>query len=164
MQRFRKQSEIAAPAEVVFGWHELPDAFEKLTPPWEHVRVLERSAPGIAKGTRVTMEMRIGPFKQPWVAVHTDYEAGRMFRDQQESGPFRSWIHTHIVEPRGPHRAVLTDEIEYKLPLGLVGQILGGWFMRRKLERLFEYRHRVTRKACEGSAMAFGQGRSQQHF
>ena len=28
-------------AEEVFTWHERPGAFERLTPPWEKVKVLE---------------------------------------------------------------------------------------------------------------------------
>ncbi|MGZ8435443.1 MAG: SRPBCC family protein [Limisphaerales bacterium] len=149
MDRFRKESQIGAPAEVVFRWHEAPDAFEKLIPPWENVRIIERSAPGIKNGTKISLEMRLGPFKRRWVALHTHYEPGRMFRDEQVSGPFSAWVHTHVIEPRGLHLSLLIDDISYKLPLGLIGQIFGGWLVRRKLKRLFDYRHRVTRQACE---------------
>ncbi|MGZ8423926.1 MAG: hypothetical protein ACXWYD_03150 [Candidatus Binatia bacterium] len=58
-------------------------------------------------------------------------------------------VHTHVIEPRGLHLSLLIDDISYKLPLGLIGQIFGGWLVRRKLKRLFDYRHRVTRQACE---------------
>ena len=150
MKRYRKESRIAAPAEVVFSWHEAPDAFEKLTPPWERVRIVERSASGIQPGTKITLEMRLGPLKRRWVAVHTDYQAGRMFRDEQLSGPFTYWVHTHLVEPRAPHHCLLIDDIRYQLPFGFIGRLLGGWLVRRKLKRLFNYRHHVTRETCEG--------------
>jgi ligand-binding SRPBCC domain-containing protein len=150
MERYKKESNIAAPAGIVFSWHEAPDAFEKLTPPWERVRIVERSASGIQPGTRITLEMRLGPLKRRWVAVHSDYEAGRMFRDEQLSGPFKYWEHTHVVEPRGPHHCLLIDEIRYQLPFGFIGHLLGSWLVRRKLDRLFDYRHAVTREACAG--------------
>lgn len=134
MERYKKESNIAAPAEIVFSWHEAPDAFEKLTPPWERVRIVERSASGIQPGTKITLEMSLGPFKQKWVAVHSDYEAGRMFRDEQLSGPFTCWVHTHLVEARGPDACVLIDDVRYQLPLGFIGQFLGGWLVRRKLD------------------------------
>jgi len=155
MERYKKESNIAAPAEIVFGWHEAPDAFEKLTPPWERVRIVERSASGIQPGTRITLEMSLGPFKQKWVAVHTDYRAGRMFRDEQSSGPFKCWVHTHLVEARGPNACVLIDDVRYQLPFGFIGQLLGGWLVRLKLDRLFDYRHGVTREACERQAKQF---------
>jgi hypothetical protein len=44
---------------------------------------------------------------------------------------------------------VLTDDIEYELPLGLLGRIFGGGLASRQLDRMFDYRHRVTRRACE---------------
>ena len=48
--------------------------------------------------------------------------------------------------------SVLRDEVEYELPLGVFGRIVGGAFARRELARLFAYRHLVTRAACEGTA------------
>ena len=41
------------------------------------------------------------------------------------------------------------DTIQYELPLGAFGAICGGWFVRRKLRRLFAHRHAVTRQAFE---------------
>jgi ligand-binding SRPBCC domain-containing protein len=152
MEHFRKESIIAAPAQLVFSWHETADAFEKLTPPWERARIVERSAPGIKSGTRIVIETSVGPFKFRWVATHTAHEPGRMFRDEQMTGPFRVWVHTHIVEPQSPHTSVLVDDIRYQLRLGFVGKCLGGWWVRRKLERLFHYRHGVTKAACELAA------------
>ena len=35
------RSEIAAPAADVLAWHSNPGAFERLTPPWMDVRVLD---------------------------------------------------------------------------------------------------------------------------
>ena len=148
-QRFRKETTIDAPAERVFRWHELPGAFEALTPPWENVRIVERTGSGLEVGTRVTLEMRAGPLRRRWVALHTAYEPGRMFRDEQVSGPFARWVHTHLIEPLGAERSRLVDDITYALPLGALGQLVGGWFVRRKLARMFEYRHRVTQDACE---------------
>jgi uncharacterized protein (TIGR01777 family) len=38
----------------------------------------------------------------------------------------------------------LEDAIEYRLPFGRLGDMLGHRFVERKLERVFRYRHRVT--------------------
>jgi ligand-binding SRPBCC domain-containing protein len=35
----------------------------------------------------------------------------------------------------------------YELPFGWAGKLVAGWFVQRKLIRLFEYRHRVTAQA-----------------
>jgi ligand-binding SRPBCC domain-containing protein len=44
---------------------------------------------------------------------------------------------------------MLRDEVDYAIPLGTVGRWLGGWFVRRKLEAMFGYRHETTRRLIE---------------
>lgn len=143
-QTFVYRSRIPAPAEAVFRWHARPGALERLTPPWESVEIVEKTG-GIENGARVVLRVKLGPIAQRWVAEHRDYEDGRQFRDVQVSGPFSHWEHTHLIEPDGPSACYLEDRIEYALPLGLLGQIGGSAFTRAKLERLFTYRHHVTK-------------------
>ena len=147
-QRFVKRSRITTPAHEVFAWHERSDAFELLTPPWERVELLERTGGIDQIGSRLVLRVGTPPLRLRWVAEHTHYERGRMFRDIQVKGPFARWEHTHLVEPDGSNACWLEDRIEYDLPLGWPGQLLGGWLVRRKLERLFEYRHWITRQAA----------------
>jgi uncharacterized protein (TIGR01777 family) len=142
MTTFVARSRMPAPADVVFAWHERPGALERLTPPWQRVRVLERSG-GIRDGGRLTLEVRAGPFARRWVAVHRDYEAGRRFADEQVEGPFARWVHVHRVEPAGEGAAVLEDRVDYALPLGAIGELAGGRRVRAGLRRVFTYRHRL---------------------
>ncbi len=151
MPLFEKRTRISAPPESVFAFHERPDALELLTPDFANARVIEKT-PGIKKGAKVVLEMRIGPVKQRWVAEHTAYEQGRMFQDRQVSGPFSKWLHTHTIEPDGEGGAWLIDSVDYELPLGALGQFFGGSFVRRRLSQMFEFRHRVTKQICEGGS------------
>jgi ligand-binding SRPBCC domain-containing protein len=146
---FVKRTHIPASASEVFHWHDRPEAFEQLTPPWERVRVVERTG-GIADG-RMIIEMRIGPLRRRWIAQHVDFQPGRQFRDVQIAGPFARWEHTHTVEPDGPSACYLEDRIEYALPLGWLGKLAAGPFVRKKLDRLFTYRHRVTAEALRSA-------------
>ncbi len=41
--KFVKESIIRAARERVFAFHELPDAFERLIPPWENARILQKA-------------------------------------------------------------------------------------------------------------------------
>lgn len=145
LQRFIKQSEIAAPTEVVFAWHEQPDAVEQLTPPWEHIEVLERPAPqaGLQVGTKVIFKVFIGPFWRLWVAEHIAYKPPHLFADIQLRGPFAYWRHNHRFESTERGTTRMTDEVEYALPLGWLGELVAGDFTREKLRRMFDYRHQV---------------------
>jgi ligand-binding SRPBCC domain-containing protein len=153
MPVFEKRTRIAAPPERVFAFHEQPDAIERLLPPWEKARVIEKTG-GLEVGARVVIETHVGPIKQRIVAEHTRYERGRMFQDRMRSGPFKKWEHTHTMEPDGAGGTWLIDHVDYELPLGLLGQIGGGWFVRRKLARMFDYRHEVTQATCEAQGSA----------
>ena len=145
---FVKESVIHAPRERVFAFHELPDAFARLMPPWEKSRIVE-AAPNLLPGARAIVETRIlWVIKARWVARHSVYDPPRMFEDVQVSGPFRSWRHRHIVEPHA-RGAVLRDEIEYEPPLWLIGRLIAPLLIVPRLSRLFDYRHRVTRQWCE---------------
>jgi uncharacterized protein len=140
---FIHRSRIEASAAEVYAWHALPDALERLTPPDEHVEVVERTG-GIERGARVVLRFGRWPFRLRWVAEHQDFKDGRYFSDVQVSGPFAYWKHTHTFEPDGPTACTLEDKVEYALPFGFLGRCLAGRFVRHRLETLFEYRHNTT--------------------
>ena len=145
---FVAATRIPASAEDVFDWHEAPGAFERLTPSWERVRVLRHEG-GIRDGARVSLLVGPAPFSLRWDLEHRDYQHGHSFTDLQLRGPFRYWRHVHRMIPQGPQACLLEDTIEYELPLGALGRLVGGPLVRRKLTRLFAYRHDVTRRAFE---------------
>ena len=148
---FVKETLIRASPERVFAFHQLPDAFERLIPPWEKVKVVQKA--DISEiGSRTILESRIfGPFKVRWVAEHTAYDPPRMFEDTQVSGPFRAWRHRHIVKPH-LEGAVLRDEVEYELPIPIFGPLAAPMAVTPRLDKMFDHRHRVTKEWCESRA------------
>lgn len=146
--KFVKESVIKAPPERVFAFHQLPDAFERLVPPWENATVVQKA--DISKiGSRAIIEQKIfGIVPSRWVAEHTAYDPPRSFEDIQVSGPFASWRHRHIVEPHADG-AILRDEIEYEPPMSILGVLAAPILIVPKLEKMFDYRHQVTRAWCE---------------
>ncbi len=147
--KFVKESIIRASPKRVFTFHELSDAFERLMPPWENARIIQKA--DISKiGSRAIIEQKIfGIFPSRWIAEHTKFEPPRMFEDVQISGPFRIWRHRHIILPHADGGAVLKDEIEFEPPLGFIGTSLAPFLVEPKLEKMFNYRHAVTRDWCE---------------
>lgn len=146
--RLVKESRIDAPPERVFAFHESAGALERLTPPWESVRVVEGGG-SLEPGTRVTLESWLGPIRVLWVAEHTEYEPGRMFADRQVSGPFAKWHHRHLFLDDGAGGTLLRDEVDYEPPMGALGRLLGGRFLEAKLKKLFDFRHETTKRIVE---------------
>ena len=146
--KFTKESVIKASPERVFAFHELPDAFERLVPPWEDAKIVQKA--NIAEvGSRAILEQKIfGLIPSRWVAEHTAYDPPRMFEDVQISGPFAKWRHRHIIEPH-EEGAVLRDEIEFEPPMSIIGDLAAPLFILPRIEKMFDYRHRVTKEWCE---------------
>ena len=137
--KFVWSSKIDAPSRDVFAFHERPDAFQLLVPPWQKMRVIQPPT-SLEIGTIVIVEVRFAPLVWRRIVVeHVEYEPGRMFADRQIEGPFRSWLHRHIVTPIDDRTCTLTDDIEAEIPR-LIAPIA-----RRQLARLFAYRHDATR-------------------
>ncbi len=146
--QFVKQSIIRASPRRVFEFHEQPNVLTLLTPPSESASVIQ-SAKISEVGSQAIIETRIlGPIKVRWVAEHTIYDPPRLFEDIQVKGPFRSWRHRHIVEPVS-EGAILRDEINYEPPLGFLGRLVAPILIQKRLQKLFDYRHEVTRQWCE---------------
>lgn len=141
--RFTYASHFPCTARELYDWHARPGALERLIPPWESTRVLERTG-SLDPGGRVVLAMHAGPVPYRWHARHINNVPGQMFRDVQERGPFARWTHTHrfIDTANG---ALLEDRIDYALP----GQALLPGFTATRvdqtLERVFRYRHATLR-------------------
>lgn len=145
---FTKETAILASPEKVFAFHEQENALKLLLPPWETVEVIQ-AAKISQVGSRAIVETTVlGPIKTRWIAEHTRYEPPRFFEDIQIKGPFRSWRHRHIIKPDA-NGAILRDEIEYEPPLGPLGKIFAPLLVEPRLRKLFDYRHEVTKRACE---------------
>jgi uncharacterized protein len=138
------QSRMPASAEEVFQFHMETDALERLTPPWDQVRVVSRTGGIEQLGSLTTLRVSVGIFSQNWIAEHRRCVPGKMFKDVMVKGPFRKWEHTHEFQAEGPDSSWLEDRVEYEFPLGWLGRLIGGAYTKRRLQRLFEWRHKTT--------------------
>ena len=141
-EHFTKTTYIEQSPTEVFRWHARPGALERLTPPWEDVRITESSGP-LKSGLRVVLQNRVGPLHLEWIADHVEVIEGQGFTDVMSAGPFSSWRHEHRFEKAGSG-CRLVDEIQYQLPGGTLGRLLAGRFVKNKLDRMFAFRHRIT--------------------
>jgi ligand-binding SRPBCC domain-containing protein len=77
--------------------------------------------------------------KTKWVSEITHIEEKKYFVDEQMYGPYALWHHKHFVkEIEGG--VELEDIIDYKVPLGILGQLVHPFLVQPKLEEIFNYR------------------------
>lgn len=145
-------------ARTLYDWHARPGALERLTPPWQRVRVVERRRgedhPRIGNGAVARLSVGVGPLAMPWVAEHFDHDPPNGFGDRQLSGPFGSWTHAHRFIDTGYGTSELEDEVEYRAPAGVLGSAFLGGKLAGDLDRLFWFRHERTRLDLQRHAKA----------
>ena len=74
-----------------------------------------------------------------WVTEITHIKEGEYFVDEQRFGPYSLWHHKHFIKPI-KNGVEMIDIVDYKVPFGLLGQLVQPFLVRPKLEEIFEYR------------------------
>lgn len=74
-----------------------------------------------------------------WVTEITHVENGRYFVDEQRFGPYALWHHKHFFSEI-PGGVEMEDIVDYKMPLGILGQLVHPILVQPKLAEIFEFR------------------------
>jgi uncharacterized protein len=147
MEYYLHRSSVDVPPTDLFQWHAREGALERLNPPWQPFNLIDKKG-GLKDGT-VEIAMHITPFLRiKWLIKHldTEYIEGKRFVDTQIKGPFSHWKHIHDIIPYGNSSSLLEDRIEYRLPLGKIGRLVAQKIVTKKLQEMFQYRHRIVKQ------------------
>ena len=133
--------------EKVFEFSSRPENLQLITPPWLDFRIVD-SPKQLQPGSLIRYRLRWRWVPLSWKTEITDWDPPNRFIDTQLSGPYILWRHQHWFEPeRGGTRA--RDQVDYILPFGPVGRLTHWAFVRKDLDRIFDYR-------CEQMRTRFG--------
>lgn len=77
--------------------------------------------------------------KTKWVTEITHSVKNEYFVDEQRFGPYALWHHKHFIKEIDGG-VQMEDLIDYKLPLGLLGELVHPIIVKPKLEEIFTYR------------------------
>ena len=76
-----------------------------------------------------------------WVTEITHVKEGEYFVDEQRFGPYALWHHKHFIRPIEMEMK-MEDIIDYKIPFGILGQIVHPIIVHPKLKEIFNYRQK----------------------
>ena len=143
--------DINAPLEKVWAYYDTIDSLFKLTPPDTKARL---DGPPVPMRVGVVYKLKLRRMGIPlptWHAEIIAYDPPRLFADRQVpgKGPFKAWEHRHSFDALPDNRTRLTDEVTYTPPFGVLGKIADALFIRRDIEKMFAYRHKITRETLE---------------
>lgn len=144
MKIFTKKSTQNLPITIDKAWEFLSDPKNlKLITPEYMGFIIESGAdrpmfPGQIIQYIVTPVLGI---KTKWVTEITHVQDKKYFVDEQRFGPYSLWHHKHFLkEIQGG--VEMEDIIDYKIPLGILGQMVHPFLVKPKLDEIFEYRRK----------------------
>ncbi len=125
--------------EAVFAFFAEAAKLEILTPPWLHFQIKSPARLMIQGGSQIKYRIRWRGVPLNWTTTITEWDPPHSFVDEQTRGPYRLWRHRHAFQSV-EGGTLMTDIVEYCLPLGLFGSVIHACVVRGDLEAIFSYR------------------------
>ena len=139
-----REQRLPTPPEAVFPFFGDALNLEAITPPWLGFRVVSPQPIEMAPGALIEYRLKLHGVPIRWRTTIAVWDSPRRFVDVQLSGPYRMWHHTHDFVPAPGGGTLMRDTVRYALPLGPLGEAAHRLFVRRDLERIFDFRRDVV--------------------
>lgn len=123
----------------VFAFFKDPANLARLTPPWLGFSILGSTDAEVREGTEIRYRIALLGVPLKWRSRITAYEENSHFSDEQLSGPYARWFHTHSFRQL-PDGVEMTDTVEYELPFGPLGRLVHWVIVRHQLRAIFDFR------------------------
>ena len=136
---------IPRPLNEVWSFFSRPENLNNMTPGTVSFEILSDVA-GVEMFPGMIVRYRISPFggiKMRWVTEITHVAEGRYFIDEQRFGPYAFWHHLHRFEPQGDG-VLMTDVLHYKVPYGILGDVVNMLLVEPKINEIFSYRKKAV--------------------
>lgn len=140
-------------ADIATVFEFFSDAYnlEEITPPFMHFRVLGLEPPRLGEGTEIRYTLRLRGVPMRWRSRIESWTPPTAFVDRQLRGPYALWHHTHEFIERGDG-TLMIDRVRYRLPLGVLGDVVAGAIVASDLEKIFRYRFQAIERRFGSSA------------
>jgi ligand-binding SRPBCC domain-containing protein len=136
---------VPRPLDEVFAFFADAANLEAITPGFLRFRILTPAPVEMRPGARIEYALSLFGVPLRWGTLITVWEPGVRFVDEQESGPYALWRHTHTFEADGDGTFV-RDVVEYAEPFGPLGRVAHALFVERALNRIFDFREAAIRR------------------
>ena len=144
-----RSQRLELPAERAFEFFTDASNLEAITPPWLDFKVVTPAPVEMREGVLIEYRLKLHRLPVRWRTRIVSWDPPVRFVDIQLRGPYALWEHTHGFEPDGEQAVVIRDRVRYALPFGALGRLAHAAFVRRDLERIFDYRQRAVAERLE---------------
>ena len=130
---------VGRPLPEVFAVFSDASNLDALTPPFLRFQILTPMPVELRVGAQLDYQLSLFGVPVRWRTRISDWQPQERFVDEQESGPYAFWRHTHEFEAR-EGSTLMRDVVDYSEPFGPVGTVAHVLFVRRTLDRIFDFR------------------------
>jgi len=134
----RKQL-IRKPIDAVFPFFEDAENLSKITPSNLDFKIMTPLPIDMKAGTLIDYTIKVFGIRVHWRTLISDYNPPHYFTDEQLKGPYSFWHHRHeflsIAEG-----TLIRDTVTYALPFGVIGRVAHALFVKRQLQKIFDFR------------------------
>jgi ligand-binding SRPBCC domain-containing protein len=153
----QREQRVVRPLERVFPFFSQPEKLALITPPTLDFQLLTPRPVVMEMGRTIDYTIRVAGLPIRWRTLITRFDPPWCFVDEQLSGPYSFWHHTHRFR-QDEGETVLHDEVRYALPEAMpapLRDLLHSLYVRPELEHIFNYRQQVFARLF-GSARPCG--------
>jgi len=137
----KKEQVVSQNISTVFEFFSKPENLSVITPPKMNFKIFTPSPIDMKEGTLIDYTINIMFMPIRWRTLITKYDPPNIFVDQQLSGPYSMWHHTHTFEQLGDNETLIKDEVIYSIPFAFIGRIVRYLYIKGELEKIFTYRN-----------------------
>lgn len=126
--------------ERAWGFFSDPKNLKLITPPYMGFDIVSGADRPMFAGQIIQYIVTpVFGIRTKWVTEITHIKDKEYFVDEQRYGPYALWHHKHFIKEI-PGGIEMEDIIDYKIPMGFLGQLVHPLIVKPKLDEIFEYR------------------------
>ena len=142
---------IPRPLAEVFPFFADAGNLERITPDFLGFQILTPQPISVQPGSLIDYRIQLFGVPLRWRTRIEIFEPPHRFTDVQVRGPYRLWQHAHEFTET-PAGTLMADRVRYQMPLGPLGRLAHALFVRRTLERIFDFRYQAVERLLSPAA------------
>ncbi len=142
MHKLERTQRIPVTLDEAWEFFSSPENLKIITPPYMGFDIKSGGGAHMYAGMIIRYTVRpLLAIPMNWVTEITHVKEKSFFVDEQRVGPYAVWHHQHHFKEI-QNGVEMTDIVNYKLPLGILGELLEPILVRSKIQEIFDYRNR----------------------
>lgn len=144
--QLKREQHINCSLDEAWAFFSTPRNLDKLTPESVGFKITQCDSDTAHEGQMIAYKVKVAPLTWvTWLTEITKVNEKESFIDDQRIGPYKIWHHTHRFKEQ-EDGVLMTDDITYVMPFGIIGVIVHALFVKNKLRHIFDERQRLCEK------------------